>query len=404
MENNSFDVFISHSSKNKQLADEICRVLEEHKITCWIAPRNVQLSKPYAEEIMNGIENSKILLLVFTRDADQSEDVANELQIAFEQKKNIVAFIAESVPMNKEFSYFLKRKQWFNAYPNPEKFLPELVTSISNILLGTQNVPDLISVPVNNINSQSTNTDFGTLLRVHGKKIGYIAVALIALIWIFAKPGHSDKSENQEEAAVEVVDDTPTSMEANVVGANNRTSTQRTQTPKATPSANTTSESSYSQQPSTGNSSNAETSQPASAAPAQSTSLSEPAAATPAATPVELSASELLSKGRSAVKKFKASEGAEYFKQAIAKGSVEANYYLGELYYSGNGVAKSFPTAKSYFQKAAQAGMADAQYMMGVMYRNGQGGDKNLDEAKSWLQKAASQGNANAERLLKQIN
>lgn len=345
---------------------------------------------------------------IFERSVDPTFDrrhdwVRNELAYALEKKKNIIPVMLEGfTDFPENLPEDIAEIQWKNGPEYSQYYFDTFYEKLKSMLhsspsksLVQQSYVD-VQPYVNVQQPSSSNTN-------NLKKIGYIAVAIIALIWIFAKPGHSDKSENQEEA-VEVVDDTPTSVEANVVGANNRTSTQRTQTPKATPSVNTPSESSYSQQPSTGNSSNAETSQPASVAPTQSASLSEPTPATPAATPVELSALELLSKGRSAVKKFKASEGAEYFKQAIAKGSVEANYYLGELYYSGNGVAKSFPTAKSYFQKAAQAGMADAQYMMGVMYRNGQGGDKNLDEAKSWLQKAASQGNANAERLLKQIN
>ena len=331
--------------------------------------------------------------------------VRNELAYALEKKKNIIPVMLDGFT---EFPKNLPADIAEVAHKNAVKYSMEyfydgFYNKLKRLLQSRPqalpNVQPFINVNIPHANAQSTSSDNNKNL----KKIGYIAVALIALIWIFAKPGHSDKSENQEESAIEVVDETPTGVEANVVGANNRTSTQRTQTPKATPSANTSSESNYSQQPSAGNSTHAETPQPASPTPTQSAALSEPTPAAPAAAPVELSASELLSKGRSAVKKFKASEGADYFKQAIAKGSVEANYYLGELYYSGNGVAKSFPTAKSYFQKAAQAGMADAQYMMGVMYRNGQGGDKDLDQARTWLQKAASQGNANAERLLNQI-
>lgn len=114
----------------------------------------------------------------------------------------------------------------------------------------------------------------------------------------------------------------------------------------------------------------------------------------------ELTAAELVSKGLSAVRKFKAEEAAKYFRQAVDKGSTEANYYLGELYYNGNGVAKSFPTARSYFEKAANAGMADAQYMMGIMARNGQGCPKDIKVAREWLQKAAAQGHAKAAQLL----
>ena len=35
------DVFISHSSKDKQTADAICHYLEQNGIRCWIAPRDI---------------------------------------------------------------------------------------------------------------------------------------------------------------------------------------------------------------------------------------------------------------------------------------------------------------------------------------------------------------------------
>ena len=114
-------------------------------------------------------------------------------------------------------------------------------------------------------------------------------------------------------------------------------------------------------------------------------------------------AAELVSKGKSLVKKFNAEEAVDYFKRAADQGNVEAHYCLGELYYNGNGVRKSFPTAINYFRYAAEAGLAEAQYMMGVMARNGQGCDKNIPEARQWLQKAAAQGYSGAEKMLNQL-
>lgn len=111
----------------------------------------------------------------------------------------------------------------------------------------------------------------------------------------------------------------------------------------------------------------------------------------------------LLDEGKLLLKKFRFEEAAKCFQQAADAGNAEANYYLGEQYYNGNGVKKSFPTAKSYYKEAADAGFASAQYMMGVMARNGQGGDKNLKEARAWLEKAAAQGNKQAEKMLKQL-
>lgn len=120
----------------------------------------------------------------------------------------------------------------------------------------------------------------------------------------------------------------------------------------------------------------------------------------PAPTPVELTADELLQKGLSAYKKFNYENAAQYFLKAANKGNLSAIYHLGDLYYNGNGVEKSYPTAKKLFTTAAERGNKDAQYMLGVMYRNGQGGEKNIRQAKSWLQKAANQGHRKAERLL----
>lgn len=165
MEQTNFDVFISYSSKNKQLADAMCHALEQHKIKCWIAPRNVQPGNPYAREIINGIENSKLMVLVFTHDADESEHVANELEMAFEHKKIIIPYVAENVPMSKEFSYYLKRKHWLNAYPNPEESFQELIKVVFNVL-GGSGISEFTETQQDKSSNQNT-TSKGALIRVH---------------------------------------------------------------------------------------------------------------------------------------------------------------------------------------------------------------------------------------------
>ena len=115
------------------------------------------------------------------------------------------------------------------------------------------------------------------------------------------------------------------------------------------------------------------------------------------------SSAELMDKAKQLIRKLKADQAVPYLKEAALNGNAEANYLLGDLYYNGNGVSKSFSTAKSYFRLAAEAGLAEAQYMMGVMARNGQGGDKNFREAQSWLEKAASQGHEKARNMLQKL-
>lgn len=128
------DVFISYSTKDKVVADDVCSTLENSGIKCWIAPRNIQPGTPYARAIINGITSAKILLLVLTPDSNDSEHVINEVDIAFNAKKTIIPFFAEEVALNPELNYYLSRKQWLIAFPDYKLQLDKLVVAIADNL------------------------------------------------------------------------------------------------------------------------------------------------------------------------------------------------------------------------------------------------------------------------------
>lgn len=128
------DVFISYSTKDKAVADDVCSALENSGIKCWIAPRNIQPGTPYARAIINGITSAKIFLLVLTPDSNDSEHVINEVDIAFNAKKTIIPFFAEEVALNPELNYYVSRKQWLIAYPDYKSHLDKLVVAIADNL------------------------------------------------------------------------------------------------------------------------------------------------------------------------------------------------------------------------------------------------------------------------------
>lgn len=51
----TFDVFLSHSSKDKKWADAACAVLERHRVRCWIAPRDIIPGDEWGAAVINGI-------------------------------------------------------------------------------------------------------------------------------------------------------------------------------------------------------------------------------------------------------------------------------------------------------------------------------------------------------------
>jgi hypothetical protein len=56
------DVFISHSSKDKDIANTVCEKLEENDIKCWIAPRDIQPGDDWSTTIIRAIKKSKIMV------------------------------------------------------------------------------------------------------------------------------------------------------------------------------------------------------------------------------------------------------------------------------------------------------------------------------------------------------
>lgn len=123
----SHDIFISYSSKDKPTADAICHILEENKLRCWIAPRNIRAGQNYPEQIMDGLRAAKLVVLVFSKNSQESVFVNNEIDAAFSLNKSILSFkIDETLPANK-MGFFLKTKHWLDAYPDPESVFETLV-------------------------------------------------------------------------------------------------------------------------------------------------------------------------------------------------------------------------------------------------------------------------------------
>jgi hypothetical protein len=74
------------------------------------------------------------------------------------------------------------------------------------------------------------------------------------------------------------------------------------------------------------------------------------------------------------------------------RGDAIAQYDLGTMYYSGNGVSPDATKAAYWYEKSAKQGHADAQLELAVMYEKGAGVPQDYAKAIYWYQKAAKQG------------
>jgi len=77
-------------------------------------------------------------------------------------------------------------------------------------------------------------------------------------------------------------------------------------------------------------------------------------------------------------------------------GDASAQYSLGMMYATGEGVPQNYQQAVYWWQKAAERGKAAAQFDLGVMYANGEGVTQDFVQAHKWWNIASTNGHQKA--------
>ena len=125
-----YDVFISHSSKNAEVATSLVAYIEENGLKCFIAPRDIVGGISYAEQLVHAINDCEVFLLLVSEEINKSEQVLNELEIAVDNNKIILPFKIDESTYNDSYKYYLKRKHWINAIPDPVLHFAEVLKTI----------------------------------------------------------------------------------------------------------------------------------------------------------------------------------------------------------------------------------------------------------------------------------
>ena len=104
-------VFISYSSKNQRVANELCAYLEQAGIACWMAPRDIPSASSYAGEITRAIKSADDVLLVYSKDSCRSVHVKNEINLAINNAKSILPYCMDNSPYDDDLEYYLSSRQ-----------------------------------------------------------------------------------------------------------------------------------------------------------------------------------------------------------------------------------------------------------------------------------------------------
>lgn len=130
-----FDVFVSHSSKDRLVANAVCARLEAAGIRCWIAPRDIVAGTSYGESIIDAIHSAKVMVLVLSSNANSSGHIPKEVERAVSNGVAILPFRIEDVMPGKSLDYFIGSVHWLDAMTPPlEKHLDDLVRTVQKLI------------------------------------------------------------------------------------------------------------------------------------------------------------------------------------------------------------------------------------------------------------------------------
>jgi TIR domain/Domain of unknown function (DUF4352) len=129
------DVFICHSSKDRALANAICAKLEQNRIRCWIAPRDVLGGRDFAEAIIEAISEAKLTVLVFSDNSNRSVHVHHEIERTVGHGIPILPLRVDDVVPSPSLEYFISGAHWLDAITPPmEQHLDHVVGTVRMLL------------------------------------------------------------------------------------------------------------------------------------------------------------------------------------------------------------------------------------------------------------------------------
>lgn len=92
-------VFLSHSTKDKLLVDELKNILSRNQILCYVAEEDVQPGSPLWAKLSANIKDSDCVLVVLTNDGSRSEMVNQEIATAHSLNKQIIPLVETGVKL-----------------------------------------------------------------------------------------------------------------------------------------------------------------------------------------------------------------------------------------------------------------------------------------------------------------
>lgn len=126
-------LFLSYSSKDYDIAENIREMLENRGISCWMAPISIPGGADYTEVIVDAIEKSSGIVLMLTENSQRSKWVPKELDIAITADKVIIPVHMDSSEIMKKIHFRITDSQMIEVYGDISSVFEPLVDAVHNL-------------------------------------------------------------------------------------------------------------------------------------------------------------------------------------------------------------------------------------------------------------------------------
>lgn len=127
-------VFISYSSREVEIANQLKHILETNGVPCWMAPQSIPAGSDYGREIPKAIEKCKTFLLLLSDASQNSNWVPKEVGLAIGKGKIVVPFQIDNAAISEAFNFYLTNSQRISAYNRMTEAYQELLNRLKDIL------------------------------------------------------------------------------------------------------------------------------------------------------------------------------------------------------------------------------------------------------------------------------
>jgi len=114
-----YDVFISYSRKDKEIADEIIQVLDKYGITYFIDRRGISGGRSFPDVIAKAILDSEVVLFLASKNSYKSPYTLNEIAFALEKRKQCIPYIIDRSTLPDGLQLTLAATNWRRIEQHP---------------------------------------------------------------------------------------------------------------------------------------------------------------------------------------------------------------------------------------------------------------------------------------------